>query len=225
MDPLVGPVISRRPEQRFPGHEIGLALLGIVASLVLAVLVAFNKSRWWTLGVAVVTIFLITMLYAGQLVLQARDFGEEQQRRQLRDRKKLQALSVLQADLPPSSLGIGFYGFEEIFALDGLQSDGAKLKASPFRPDGSPYPLEVHMLREGVFLVGYVSREELACVDGTADPCEFDLWMRRSRTQAPLLVEVPLARVSTGQSQGSGTTKDPFRLHLTPYGLAKELPT
>jgi hypothetical protein len=138
-------------------------------------------------------------------------YVERSDRRQLRRRHSLRVVRDSEEDLAPADLPDRVFGFEEIFAVEGLRDGRARLKGSVIAPDDHRRPLEVHKHDAEIMLTGYVSSYDAAKIDKPG-PQWLTLWMRRSN-DASILVEVPLNRTEA-QSLGDGSVENGFRLYI-----------
>ena len=196
---------------------IALAVLGVLATLLVSVLTAFRVSEWWTLAIAIATGLIVGGLYFPILSDLLKDLWEERQRRNLRAKNRLALVSPHDHWLSPDEMPYRRYGFEEVWAVQGLRDGRAQVRSARLRGDGNPYPLEVHKI-ESLCLVGYVSKKDEARLKETSAVPGFTLWMRRSLV-ATKLVTIPLDRVGPDENaQGDGTTiliDNVFRLSFT----------
>lgn len=135
---------------------------------------------------------------------------EHHERAALRRAHGLRVVRGPEADASPEQLPDGVFGFEEIFAVDGLKDGRARLKPDHEAPDGHPYPLEVQKRVGEVFLVGYVSADDANDI-ATPDRHHVKLWMRRNR-DAPVLVAISLPTIEASQSLGDGSPENGFRI-------------
>jgi hypothetical protein len=213
----MGPQASER--------AIALAIFGILVSLILAILAATNASSAAIVACAGATLVLIVTLYIPVLRGFYRDAREERQRMTRRAGRRLRLVAGDEADESPSQLPDGVYGYEEIFSVHGLKSDKAKIKPDRTRPEGSPYPLEIHKFDGELWLVGYVARQDRPLAEDAAEAGELILWMRRTASKDKL-VEIPLSRVfedrSLGDRSWDSSAKNLFRLVLELKATASE---
>lgn len=199
-------------------RAIALAIFGILVSLIIAMLAAVKASSAAIVACAGVTLLLILLLYVPVLRGFYLDAREEQQRRARRASRKLRLVAGDEADLSPAKLLDGVYGYEEIFSVAGLRSDEAKIKPDRTKPDGYPYPLEIHKFNGEAWLVGYVSPRYKLLAENATEAGELSLWMRRTGANN-VLVEIPLSRVngdpkSLGDRSWDSSAKNIFRLVL-----------
>jgi hypothetical protein len=194
-----------------------VAMLAFLSGIALAVLAALQVAA--VVIVVVAILFVVAML--GSFVPPARRWWVEQRPRVMsRRREHLRLVRGKQAGMPPSDLPDGVYGYEEIFAVKGMQQrdeSPAKLKPNPIAPDGHAYPIEVHRFAAETFLVGYVSDTDAKLL-ASGRGCHLTLWMRRQMgapTRARTLAEVPLSRVDDDVCDGDGSEgSGAFRLEL-----------
>jgi hypothetical protein len=133
--------------------------------------------------------------------------GEERERKRLRADHNLRVVRGVETDSSAQELPNDVFGYEEIFAVQGLMDGRARVK-----PARDTYPLEVHKVDGAVYLIGFVSEVDCEILDHNLDGSVI-LWMRRQK-DATVLARVPLARVEAEESRGDGTTTNPFRLVL-----------
>jgi hypothetical protein len=184
---------------------IALAVIGILASLVLSILVAFQVSRFIILICAGATVLFIAGLYARVLQGLFLDFREERQRKRHRERRGLKLVADDAVDTLPRKMSM-VYGYEEMHAVAGLRSEGecantARIKPDRTKSDGYPYPLEIHIFDGEIWLVGYLPQGGPVQTAGTNATEEFSLWMRRKK-RTDVLAEIPLSRVIDDESRG-----------------------
>jgi hypothetical protein len=187
-------------------RAVALAILGIVVSLVLAILGVLDAPTASIVILGLATIVLIVAIYSPTLRSFYRNGREELQRRALRRRRSLRLVALNEMEHPPATLPDGVYGFEEIFAVDGLRSDGpnankSRIKPDPRKANGDPYPLEVHKYAGQTWLVGYIDPDQRVLAVDPDSVGQVILWMRRT-DQANVLVPVPLSRVGPEESLG-----------------------
>jgi hypothetical protein len=199
-------------------RAIGLAIFGILVSLIIAMLAAVNATPAAIVACAGVTLLLILLLYVPVLRGFYLDGREERQRRARRASRKLRLVTGDEADLSPAELSDRVYGYEEIFSVAGLRSGEAKIKPDRTRPEGYPYPLEIHKFDGEAWLVGYVSPRYKLLAENPSEAGELSLWMRRTKANN-VLVEIPLSRVngdpkSLGDRSWDSSAKNIFRLVL-----------
>jgi hypothetical protein len=135
-----------------------------------------------------------------------RNGREELERRGLRNRRHLKRVALNEMEQPPSALPDGVYGFDEIFAVAGMRPGGpkaneARIKPDRRKPNGDPYPLEVHKYAGETWLVGYVEPDRRSLAENPTSTGGLTLWMRRT-DRATELVPVPLSRVGPETSRG-----------------------
>jgi hypothetical protein len=196
-------------------RSIALAIFGILVSLVIAILVAVKAPTAAIVTCASVTLALIVLLYLPELRRFYRDTREERQRRTRRKQHNLRLVEGDEADLSPALLPDGVFGYEEIFSVSGLRDGRARIKPDRTKPEGVPYPLELHKFEGDTWLVGYVSAKDR---DKIHRGGELNLWMRR-RSRDDTLEEIPLSRLKgDGESRGDRSwdsgAKNIFRLVL-----------
>jgi hypothetical protein len=207
-------------------RAIALAILGILLSLILAVLNALQAASAIILACSSFFALLILLLYVPVLMAILRD--EERERRRLRRRRALRIVSEEEMAMPAALLTGHVYGYEQIFAVSGLRRNGpnaqlARLKPDRTDPNGFPYPLEIHVHEDKVHLVGFVERRHRHFADPTTTG-DCLLWMRRTKG-ADTLITLALSRVIEEVSLGDRTdasANNIFRLALKLSGSAND---
>jgi hypothetical protein len=189
-----------------------LTVLAYLSGIVLAVLASLQAEVRAVEVVAVAFVLVASVLFLPGFWDWSR---EAPARARLRHRRHLRSLTAEETDHHPSTLPNGIYGYEEIFAMNGLRGDLARLKPKPLAPDGHSYPIEVHRFEDDTYVVGWVSPHDVQSL-ARQDASRIVLWMRRRRKKvAGSLVEVPLSRVITdGTSLGDGSRRNGSRLEL-----------
>lgn len=181
---------------------IALAIFGILVSLVLAILTAIKAPTAAIVVCAGATLVLILVLYVPTMQRFYRNSREDLQRRERRRLRHLRIVVGEEADAAPLDLPDGVYGYEEISSVAGLRSGHAKIKPDRARPDGFPYPLEIHKYDGEPWLLGYVSHNDKGLAENASEAGQLTLWMRRTKANE-VLVGIPLGRlIDDGQSLG-----------------------
>jgi hypothetical protein len=141
--------------------NLALALLAYLSGIVLAVLASLQTEVMAVEAVALVFVGVASVLFIPGFWSWCR---EAPARAWLRHKRGLRSLTVEETDHHPSALPNGIYGYEEIFAMNGLRGDRARLKPKPIAPDGHPYPIEVHKFGDETLRgwVGVESRQPVA---------------------------------------------------------------
>ena len=201
---------------RLGSRDTALAVLAILVAIVLAILAAAQVASGVVIGFGLGFVLLTLLIFVPALVASYPDWVEERQRGRLR---KLRHLRVVEGEIsnqPPSKLPNDVYGFEEVFAFSGLK-DGVRAKVKPdtHAPDGHQYPIEVHKLDDETFAVGYLSEQDHEVFLTMEPGRRVTLWLRR-QDDASTLVEVPLSRWREEASDGDGSLRNAYRLHLLP---------
>lgn len=196
-----------------------LAVAGILASSLFGVLASVpNRPRGWVIGGAIVVGLLALLWLAVTSVPKTYDWWK---RSQIRRERQLHRLRRADQEKSPSAIQDGQYGFEVIFATQGLKeldpdpNKWARVKRTrghaTYIEHG--YPLEVHKQLGKVYLVGYAS-DAASGIITTGQSGSIELWMK-PRSEARNVIEVPLDRISSEGSRGDGTRQNPWFLQLS----------
>lgn len=207
---------------REPVPAVSIGVVGFIVAAIFAVVAALPYSRAFDLIVVLVVAFgslvwlLIVLQRKGVLADRVGLFKEERERKRHRI-----GLKLVPDEMRIGDVDAGSYGFEVMFALDGLKDGRARLKPRESDGIGEQYRLEVHKLvsRDNLIddetadgrpstwygdlrIVGYVSPDE----DPSERQGEFRcrLFMRRDKSRSQW-VSVPVDRVLRAES---------FPLHL-----------
>jgi hypothetical protein len=218
---------------REPVPSIGIGLAGFLFAAVFAIIAALPLSKWLVLTVVLVvavgSIVCLLLVLKRKKVLadQWSLFKENRERREHRNRRDLEKV---EDELFVSRMPRGTFGFEETFAVKGLQDGSARPKPRETDGVGKQYRLEIHRLsdEDGTLqIVGYASPEE--------DPAErrdeycCRLYMRQDDTHSrwvgvpvdrikdaydfPIHVDLELMRIDTIRSDCS--ENEPWRRRVT----------
>jgi hypothetical protein len=193
------------PMARSPRHYFG-RLLALAAPL--------QWGHWEIYLVAGITILLLSPAMLVPVFYGFKTARENQMR--LRMREELD-LHRVQMDTPLHDLDHG-WGYEVIFALEGIQGKQAKLKPSNIQGNVvESFPLEVQRLLGFNFLIGFASpghKEVLARLREHGLPGNIKLFMHPC-PGAREIVRVRSDWIHEGLAVGLGTHKDPWALCLT----------
>ena len=143
---------------------------------------------------------------------------EKRERRELRRKTGVTLVDEVDSTKNPSDIIGKKYGFEEIFAFEGLRDGRAVVKPDETTSDGRHYPLEVHACDGRLYLVGYMKPDDLRTLTSSTERREVVLWMRRT-SAATSLLRVPVSIVDEHKTRGDrsavGRSKNIFRIVLT----------
>jgi len=185
-----------------------LATLGVVSG----VLLAMGSALHWSDGtIEVVGSLTLVFLAWALLVPVIHGIQLEIEEKKRRESRRKRGLTVGDGSIHESR---GKFGFERIFALEGLANEEAILHPRRNPPERTDeYPLEIHRTEDETYLVGFVSRKDRGQMD--LDTADMTLWMHPN-IRGNQLVEVPFRRVDVNRSRasGDGNRLDPFCLKL-----------
>lgn len=204
-------------ETRRTEHSVAIAVTGIVLSLLLAIPGA-SAARITIIATA--ASLTILFIYFRSLRQRVKDAVEERARNQLRQEDGVRSIGISEGDSRVLDLPSNVYGYEEIFALDGLRKwrteHLARLKPDRTDPSGRPYPLEVQKLVADVYIVGFVAEADRQITEHPEACGQVVLCMRRTRW-APAIAKIPVGRVVDGWPRGDrndSLARNIFRLEL-----------